>query len=296
MELFRALAVLVEPPAVEMEAVAAALGLGPRPEPSEHTELFVFQLYPYASVYLGAEGMLGGEARDRIAGFWRALGQTPPAEPDHLAVMLALYARLTELEESEAEAVRRANWRRARKAFLWEHLLSWLPAYLSKLLLLAGPFYRRWGEILREALLEEAKALGETERLPLHLREARPLADPRPHETGEFLQSLLAPARSGMILTRADFGRAAHSLGLGTRLGERAFILRTLLGQNPAAMLDWLAAEAGVWSARHRSQHSALGIVARAWEEKAETSAALLHELSADARSGEHAFVNTDDQ
>ena len=36
--------------------------------------------------------MLGGEARDRIAGFWRALGLVPPPEPDHLAVMLGLYA------------------------------------------------------------------------------------------------------------------------------------------------------------------------------------------------------------
>ena len=89
MELFRALAVLAEPPRAETAHLAVALELGAVPEASEYTDLFVFQLYPYASVYLGAEGMLGGEARDRIAGFWRALGQVPPAEPDHLAVMNA---------------------------------------------------------------------------------------------------------------------------------------------------------------------------------------------------------------
>ena len=90
MELFRALAVFAEPPTVKAARVAEAPELGELPTADEYTEVFVFQLYPYASVYLGAEGMIGGEARDRVAGFWRALGQMPPAEPDHLSVMLAL--------------------------------------------------------------------------------------------------------------------------------------------------------------------------------------------------------------
>jgi hypothetical protein len=33
---------------------------------------------PYAAVYLGAEGGFGGEAADRVAGFWRAIGVPPP--------------------------------------------------------------------------------------------------------------------------------------------------------------------------------------------------------------------------
>src|SRR5919202_3998337 len=132
MELFRALAVLAEPPTSKAARVAEALELGELPTADEYTEAFVFQLYPYASVYLGSEGMIGGEARDRVAGFWRALGQTPPAEPDHLSVMLALYARLVELETGESDEGRREVWRNGRRAFLWEHLLSWLFAYLTK--------------------------------------------------------------------------------------------------------------------------------------------------------------------
>ena len=154
MELFRALAVLVEPPDREGAArVAEALGLGELPAPSLHTELFAFQLYPYASVYLGAEGMLGGEARGRIADFLAVLGLTPPAEPDHLAALLGTYARLCEAaEEKSEEAGRRAGPSTARRAFLWEHLLSWLPVYLEKLSELAQPFYERWGALLLEAL------------------------------------------------------------------------------------------------------------------------------------------------
>lgn len=279
MELFRALAVLAEPPTKEAARVALALELGSLPEQSEYTDLFVFQLYPYASVYLGAEGMLGGEARDRIAGFWRALGQTPTAEADHLAVLLALYARLAELEMDESDAVRRQGWHVARKALLWEHLLSWLPAYLSKMEEIAEPFYRRWSETLLAALFEEARTLGKQEQLALHLRDTPRLFDPRENETGEFLQSLLTPARSGMVLVRSDLSRAAHKLSLGLRMGERKFIIKSLFSQDAAGMLDWLEDEAREWAVRHRAHKEILGDTATAWENKALASAALLREL-----------------
>jgi TorA maturation chaperone TorD len=296
MELFRALAVLAESPVAEAARVAGALELGPMPDLATYTELFVFELYPYASVYLGAEGMLGGEARDRVAGFWRALGETPPPEPDHLSVMLALYARLVELEESEPDSVRRAGLRGARKAFLWEHILSWLPVYLNKLGETAThPFYRRWGEMLTEALKSEARAVGAQTQLPIHLREATALGlnDPREASVEDFLQSLLAPVRSGMILVRSDLSRAARRLNLGLRLGERKFILKALFSQDAPGVLEWLSVEADSWAERHRLQRGALGAVAITWEEKALACANLLKELGRAARL-EKGSVQTD--
>ena len=281
MELFRALAVFAEASTPESATVAAALGLGRLPEASEYTETFVFQLYPYASVYLGAEGMLGGEARDLIAGFWRALGQAPPPEPDHLSVMLALYAQLLELEANERDDARRESWRRARHAYLWEHLLSWLPAYLSKLTEIASPFYRRWGETLLDALREEARAMGEQPQLSLHLRASAGLVDPREGATGDFLQTLLSPARSGMIIVRSDLSRAARTLKLGLRVGERKYVLESLLAQDARGVLGWLAREAREWNERHRQQRGTFGETARAWEAKAAASARLLEELKA---------------
>jgi TorA maturation chaperone TorD len=280
MELFRALAVLAEPPTEESLRVADALGLGAQPGAEEYTGLFVFELYPYASVYVGSEGMLGGEARDRVGGFWRALGQVPPAEPDHLPVMLALYARLCELVEEEGAA--RANWPTARKAFLWEHLLSWLPVYLTKLADIAPPFYQRWGEVLMKALLAEIEAVGRQELLPLHLREAGGLVDPREGE-GDFWQSVLTPARSGMILTRADLRRAGRALGCGVRMGERKFVLKALAAQDARATFDWLTEEAAAWEKRHRSFEKTLGTVAGAWAAKAEAAGKLLGELKHEA-------------
>ena len=280
MELFRALAVLAEPPTIESARVAEALELGAPPTADDYTELFVFQLYPYASVYLGSEGMMGGEARNLIAGFWRALNETPPAEADHLAVMLALYARLAEMQEREAESdEQRLSSRAARKAFLWEHLLSWLPFYLCKLSDIAPPFYKRWGEILLEALLAEAATTGRQEQLPLHLREAPRLINPQEQGVEEFLQAVLTPVRSGLILTRADLIKSARKIGLSLRMGERRFILKTLLSQDAYKIFGWLAEEADIWKQRHRQYRKPLGKIAKAWEEKTEASAALFAEL-----------------
>ena len=288
MEIFRALAVLAEPPDRAGAArVAEALGLGAVPEVSAYTDVFVFRLYPYASVYLGAEGMLGGEARDRVAGFLAALGREVPAEPDHLALMLGAYASLAEAEGAAEPGGRpRASLRAARRAFLWEHLLSWLPVYLDKLEQFAPPFYRAWGRMLGAALDAEAEELGRQDSLPLHLREAAALADPRESSSEEFLKSLLAPARAGFILLRDDIARAARELGTGVRAGERLFALRSLMGQDASAALARLAEEADAWTALHRRRRAAHGHVADWWADRAASTATLLRELAADADGG----------
>ena len=272
MEVFRALASLVEPSGPESRRLADLLELGPLPDGPELSELFLFQLYPYASVYLGAEGMMGGEARDRIAGFWRVLGLDPPAEPDHLAVMLALYARLAELEEETEDDRGREAWRQSRDAFLWEHLLSWLPPYLSKLKEIGPPFYRRWAKLLTAALGEETESRESPERLPRHLREAPELADPKVEGGKAFLRSLLAPVSSGIILVRTDLHRAARELELGVRLGERHFILEALMAQDAGATLTWLEGECDLWIERHRRGEPSTGAIADFWLTRAKTT------------------------
>ena len=276
MELLRSLAALAEPPGRETRRIATLLGLGTAPEPADYDDLFLFQLYPFASVYLGPEGMLGGEARDRIAGFWRVLDQTPPPEPDHLALVLALYARLCDLEAGAPDAATGDRWRHLRTTFLWEHLLSWLPAYLEKLQELASPFYRAWGELLRDLLRQEALELGQQELLPLHLREAPSLPDPQAEGGEVWLDSLLSPVRSGILLVRNDLMRAGRELQLATRVAERRYALKALLGQDPSATLEWLASEATAWVDRHRRWHDLSEPIAEFWSRRASDTAGRL--------------------
>ena len=293
-DLIRALGTLAEEPQPEHGRLAAALGLPGAPESGAFTDLFALNLYPYASVHLGPEGMMGGVARDRVAGFWSALGLLPPAEPDHLGTLLGLLAELAERHERETEAAARILLSRARAALVQEHLVTWLPAFLGRVAELGGPFYAAWAKLALQALADEAAAaralpeIAERPRespLPLHLRDVAPLPDPRePGDTDtpgeDFLRALLAPVRSGMILTRVDLSRAARQLELGARMGERLYILKALLGQDSAATLRWLADEARAWTARHQAVSGFAPDVTAFWIARASATARLLDELA----------------
>jgi len=263
MELFRALAAHCEAPSA---AVAAALEL-PLPTAADHAELFSFQLYPYASVYVGAQGMLGGEAADRVAGFWRAAGLTPPAEPDHLAALLGLYASFAEVRGDRA--------RHLRHALLWEHLLSWLPAWLARVGEVAPGPYVAWGSLLRAGLLAAAEELGPPAAEPLHLRLAPP---------AEGVGSVLAAVRSGVVLTRADLGRAARELRLGLRQGERRYALDALVRQDPPAVLGWLSQEAYRQEQMYGSLPPAWRPVTKHWVSRARATAGELSRFADQAR------------
>jgi TorA maturation chaperone TorD len=270
-DLFRALGALCEPPEPAHARLAAALGLPPPVDAATFTDVFVFQLVPYAAPYLSPEGMLGGEAGDRVAGFWRALDLTPPTDPDHLAALLGLYAGLGERENAQPASA--SAWREARRALLWEHLLTWVPMYADAVITLPSRFHSAWARLLRQALLAEAQILAPPSAMPLHLRDVPELPDP---QSSDFTRALLAPVRSGVLVTRHDLVNAAAATGLAARAGGRAFMLRALIEQNAAATFGWLAQHAAWWAGRHQAGASTLAHIARHWHSRAQAS---LHKL-----------------
>ena len=163
-DLIRTLAVFAEAPASEHIHLWKTLGIEDSPSASDYADVFLFQLYPYASVHLGSEGMLGGEAQSRVAGFWGALGRNSPPEPDHLSALLGLYATLSEQiglvgnssgkppRFSEAETL---MINRGRDALLQEHIAPWVPAYLERVIEIAAGPYRSWALLLDKVLRVE---------------------------------------------------------------------------------------------------------------------------------------------
>jgi len=272
-ELLRALARVVDPSA-GTDATCAILGLPGRPDRASHTALFVLETHPHASVHLGPEGMIGGDAADRVSGFWRTLGMEPPSSADELCTLLELSARLSEAELA-AGGRRRAAIASARSALLWEHIVCWAPVHLASVSRVGQPFYRAWADLLIEALAAEVDALPPRRELPTSLS-----ASPAPLDLASrqsLLASILAPARAGMVLTRADLIRASQELGVGVRIGDRRFMLESLLDQEPAATLAWLGCLAEEWVFIHRSAHpSSLMPIGVWWSERAAYNAALL--------------------
>lgn len=285
-ELIRALGVLTEAPGPEHRRLAELLELGGAPDAEGYAHTFRLQLYPYAAVYAGPEGMMGGEASDRAAGAWRALGRTPPAEPDHLGALLGLYAALCEQAEKERDQAERALWETAAAGFLWEHLLSWAMPYLDRFEEIGTPVYRAWARLLAITLRGEARRWGPPALLPLHLRCAPEVPDPRECGADAFLSGLLAPVRSGLLLTRADLARGATATGLGLRMGERRFALRAFFSQDAGGTLDWLRDEADAAFRRHGTWSDDMQAVADFWSARARATRKLVSSLRESGAGG----------
>ena len=302
MELFRALATLIESPSSEHARVAAALGLPAVPTPAEHGRVVVQQRYPYASVYLGVEGMLGGEARDRIAGFRRALGlegdsgeaadggeratgaDIPDREADHLAALLGLLAAVEQWRREETDPARRALLTQARTTLFWEHLASWTGLYLASFEGCGVAFYEGWASLLEDALARLDDEVESPNYLSAALRGAPGFADPRREGGAAFIASLLAPLRSGVILLRDDLERLGDEEGLACRVGERRYVLNAFLAQDPGRTLQWLASHAEAWSERVSGKGPA--VIAAWWSKRAAGTSLVLKELAGEVQPG----------
>jgi hypothetical protein len=277
-DLLRGLGALCERPGPETARLTAALDLPAQADPADEVATFLFDAYPFASVYLGDEGMLGGEARDRIAGFWRALGLVPPADPDHLAALLGLLASLADLEEAEDDPAKRLLRREARRALLWEHLAPWTGPFLAAVERVGTDHQVAWAGAVRAALAAETDELGRPDLLPVALRAAAP----PPSDAAGVLAAATAPARTGIVLTRTDVVRGARALGVGIRMGERAYALRAMADQDLRATLAWLGEEAARQAADHGREADG-DAVAGWWRARADhTARTITEEVTAD--------------
>ncbi|MHB1509811.1 MAG: TorD/DmsD family molecular chaperone [Acidimicrobiales bacterium] len=304
-ELIRALAALSEMPGDHHRQLAVSLELPGSPTASGHTGALVLGVHPYASVYLGSEGMLGGEAGDRVAGFWRAIGLVPPPEADHLSALLGLYASLLDAEreaenhQGPEQALVDSNRtraaaasRRARETLLSEHLLSWIPLFCRAVEKAGDETHAAWAGLLLEVVLDEAAGCCEPIGLSAHL-EASPGLDREPLSLSDLVDQACTPARTGIVLTRLDLASASRHLGLGLRIGERRYMLRALLEQDPPGTLDWLAAEARSWAQWLTGIGERAGTSANFWAGRATMAAAQWTAAAAEARSGK--AVDTSD-
>jgi TorA maturation chaperone TorD len=279
-ELLRALGSVPASPPPYCHAVTESLSL-PAPTAAEHTSVFVLAAPPHAAIHLGAHGKLGGEALDRVAGFWRAIGLRPPQDADHLGALLMLYAELAEAETGARREPTRDRLRHAREALLFEHLWSWAPGYLTAVTGLGVPSLAAWAQLTLSALGREARRAAPPSALPLALRTAPPPVTPADGR-GQLLDALVAPVCSAVLLTGTDLREATAAAGLGYRVGERRYTLQSMLDQDPEATLGWLAGHARRWAALHAAQQPVAGHDPRHWwARRAARSARTLRQLKA---------------
>jgi TorA maturation chaperone TorD len=269
MHLFPSLGELIEAPGTEQGRVAKMLGLPGEATRKDFTNLFVVQLFPYASIYLSGDGKAGGFVRDEAAGYFRLVGASVPEEADHIAALLKWYGTLHRGLYGDYNT--HAAGKELRHAFFWSTLGCWLPIYLLRARELGSALYKAWAEVTLDVLEAEAVQIGLPMGVPSGLQTTAVL--PSVDDPVAFVNNLFIPVASGLLLCRADLGRCAQAHGLAVRVADRRQTLKIFLTENTAGVCGWLHQEALRQADCARTLPDALAPTREYWVRRAETTA-----------------------
>lgn len=258
--------------------VSQALGMGSF-ERSDLTRFFMFEMPANASVYLSASGRLGGETYDNIAGFYRAIGSDPGTNADHISTLLALLAAVLNAEaaasgEGPDRKARSEAIRRSRAVLMNSHLLSWFPAYLLRASELAPPSIAPWAEVAWQLSIDLEEDLGHISLGPVAAAGRAELPD---KDNFDVVEWVLAPAKSGMVISLSDLSQIAQAANIGKRVGGRRFVLSNLLALDRSNVSSLLAQEAERQS-RTFGRHSESFPILESWSQRAQTTSRALEE------------------
>jgi TorA maturation chaperone TorD len=186
------------------------------------TELFDFDLPPFASYYLTIGPILGGEPVGYLRGLLSVYlrPELQPSQPDSLALLLRLLALL----------LRQRSEDRAHVIF-YEALSPWLCNYARAISSYAPRGLTRIGSLLDEIYQDWSATMPSALSLPYLLRSAPEQLKIQDRESA--LDSLLSPVASGLMLPRSELIRITHRHGLGMRPGGRRFSFESLLDTSP---------------------------------------------------------------
>ena len=204
---------------------------------AEHYQLFVHNVFPYESIFLGDDGLLGGTITEGVAGFYQRIGFVPASDEsaDHISTELSAMAYLcfAELDAIEDEIPHQVErLRQLQRRFLDEHLMRWLPAFVFAVEQQDPNIY---ADVVRqsfELVCRHRAQLGDdlmaTSNSFVLTVPPDLLADEKT-SLRDIARYLLTPAYTGFFLSVADIRRIGARFRVPHGFGKRQQILTNLL-------------------------------------------------------------------
>lgn len=246
-----------------------------------YSDLFLLNVYPYASVFLEPSGEMNGARTREVAALYDRYGYAPPelnevGAADHIGLMLGCAAVVG------ADRI-------------WPHLMDWAPVLCLAIerAPTTHPFYQALAIRTRKLCWDTALPCPNTAALCSYretnhptdrLLPPEPSIEPPEPSLDAFVRHLLTPAQSGIFLTRARLGLWARALGMPLPFGERfavgemLFEMASAMGQSET-LLDWLRAEVEAWDATYARWADEFGWeYARMWRARTAGTLHLLEE------------------
>lgn len=244
-------------------------------------DLFLLNVYPYGTAFTDVSGELNGPAAAGALSRYEAAGYRPSelaaaGAPDHAGLCLGFLAHLAESGQEDAGFL---SW-----------TLDWLPvcALAVERQTAAHPFYRNVAAATRETLLWSAPGSALSSSAPEAFAAAEPHSETEEeNDLARVVRFLLAPAASGLFLSRSRLGSLALEAGLRLPFGSRFDVARSLFeaaGEcgRVEAVLFALDAEANLWDAAYAGmadRHPSWETRARDWRRRLAELRALLEEM-----------------
>lgn len=270
---------------------------------AEHHHLFGFNVFPYESVFLDPESLLGGRVTEQVLESYRRAGFAPGTlahrgdNADHVGVELAL---LSFLCGAEAQAWqdglldRALRMRGLQRRFLDEHLLRWLPGLAQAIRQQSSEttFYTALADLLSAFVLAHRIDLEDGvagNSLPFVLPAPPALLDDQGTGLKEIARYLVTPAYSGLYLSRDDIGRLGRAQRLPRGFGERRTLLTNLLQaaatyHSLPAVFEQLQRLVARWQDAYTDEQGsgvpALAAVGRVWAERLGATEKLIQRLA----------------
>ena len=295
---------LREPDSVVLAAARDLPSLAPHvEEPAAmapaYTDLFLLNVYPYGTAFIDPSGELNGPAAWQTARRYEERGFRPPelfevGAPDHVGLCLGFLEHLARCGQEDLE--------------FSSFLLEWIPVCCLAVERepSAHPFYGAVASTTRRRLMQDIPEFVSRASEP---EESAPPSAEAEEEVGlsDVVRFLLAPARSGLFLSRARLGQLARAAGLRLPFGSRFDVARMLFqtageGGKVGTVLDLLEAELAGWQDAYRAwadEQRRWAPFAAQWLRRTEETGRMVEEMrkilenppeleySADGRSGE---------
>ena len=213
---------------------------------SAYTDLFLLNVYPYGTAFTDPSGELNGPATWQTARRYEERGYRPPelfevGAPDHVGLCLGFLEHLAAGGEKDVE--------------FSSSVLEWIPICCLAVERepSAHPFYRALAADTRKRLMEDTP-----ESLAQALESGSAPEEEDEIGLSQIVRFLLAPARSGLFLSRSKLGQVALAAGMRLPFGSRFDVARLLFqaaGESGkvGTVLDLVEAELAVWESAYRA-------------------------------------------
>ncbi len=264
-----------------------------------YQNIFGFNIFPHASIFLDDSGLLGGDVSAEVGGVYREAGFANSSAADHIGHELAFLAYLCQAEAEARQDGETAVLPRIRQIthnFLQNHLLPWLPPFVIALRRSGDAFYGQLGDLTLALTVDHANEFSEQAESKEN-KNVMPQAGDAPTDllnnerTGlkEIAHFLITPPHSGVYLSRDTIARLAraHSLprGFGSRQQILLNLLRTAVSYDLLTdVITLLGEETAVWQTEYQSQQTsmpALKPFLSPWVERAHATSQLLATMQA---------------